>query len=152
MGVYDVFFCLRKGNEMGIYANMELEYELELVEQFCSHYAIMCDNMEPLVAELGSEKHYKNNIDELSHIFHNIKSASSFVELDPIHKLASVAEEVVEEAKNLKGPASDEFIEWLYLVSDQFAKYRIDLDDDHEIFSLLEPLIVKIPKDLEKKS
>lgn len=135
---------------MGILTQIEIDFDLEIVDDFVSHYGMMCESMEALIVSLSNEKHYANNIDDLFRIFHNIKSAAGFVKLDAILKLASLAEEVLEEARSLSGCATDEFIDWLLLLSDQFAKYRIDLEDDKEYFSLLEPLIIKIPLKLTK--
>ncbi|MDD3324340.1 MAG: Hpt domain-containing protein [Sulfurospirillaceae bacterium] len=135
---------------MGILAQMEVDFDLELVEDFVSHYAIMCENIEPLVIGLGKKEKYVENIGELFRIFHNIKSASGFLKLMPIVKLATLCEEVAEEARTVKGPATEEFIDWLLLVSDQFEKYRQDIENDAEYFSILEPLIIKLPTHLEK--
>jgi len=136
---------------MGIFSQMELDFDLEIVEDFVTHYGIMCESMEPLVIGLAKQHLYEENIGELFRIFHNIKSAAGFVRLDPIIKLAALCEEVVEEARVLKGPASDAFIDWLLLVSDQFNVYRQDVENDVAYFSMLNPLIIKVPFELEEK-
>ncbi|MBN2964229.1 Hpt domain-containing protein [Sulfurospirillum sp. T05] len=135
---------------MGIFSQMELDFDLEIVEDFMTHYGIMCESMEPLIIGLSKQGLYEENIGELFRIFHNIKSAAGFVRLDPIIKLASLGEEVVEEARLLKGPASEAFIDWLLLTSDQFASYRQDIENDAPYFSMLNPLIIKVPFELEK--
>ncbi len=135
---------------MGIFSQMELDFDLEIVEDFVTHYGIMCESMEPLVIGLAKQHLYEENIGELFRIFHNIKSAAGFVRLDPIIKLAALCEEVVEEARVLKGPASDAFIDWLLLVSDQFNVYRQDVENDVAYFSMLNPLIIKVPFELEQ--
>jgi len=135
---------------MGIFSQMELDFDLEIVEDFVTHYGIMCESMEPLVIGLAKEHLYKENIGELFRIFHNIKSAAGFVRLDPIIKLAALCEEVIEEARIIKGPASDAFIDWLLLVSDQFNIYRQDVENDVAHFSMLNPLIIKVPFELEQ--
>ncbi len=136
---------------MGLLKDMEIDFDLDIVEDFVMHYGIMCESMESLIVSLGNESYYENSINDLFRIFHNIKSAAGFVRLDPIIKLATLIEEVLEEARELKGPASDDFIDWLLLISDQFAQYRLDIEDDKEYFSMLNPLIIKIPTKLEKE-
>ncbi len=79
-----------------------------------------------------------------------MKSAAGFLKLEPIIKLASLCEDVAEEARILEGPATDEFIDWLLMVSDQFDRYRINIEDDDEYFGMLEPLIIKVPIHLQK--
>ncbi len=135
---------------MGIYSALEVDFDLDIVEDFVNHYAIMCENMEPLIINLNKAEFYESNIGELFRIFHNLKSAGGFLKLEPIVKLSSLAEDVIEEARSLEGPASEEFIDWLLLISDQFEKYRQDLEDDADYFSVLNPLIIKVPLKLER--
>ena len=134
---------------MGILKRLEIDYSYDIVEEFLSHYSLMCDLMEPLIVNLARNDKYKNNIQELFRIFHNIISAAGFMHLDPILKLTTLAEEVCEEARVLNGPANDDFIDWLLMVSDQFEKYRQDVEHDAEYFSVLDPLIINIPEKLD---
>lgn len=136
---------------MGILAQLEVDFDIEIVEDFISHYAIMCENMEPLIIGLNKIERYEDNIGELFRIFHNMKSAAGFLKLEPIIKLAVLCEDVVEEARILKGPASEPFIDWLLLVSDQFEKYRRDVEKDADYFTVLNPLVIKVPFVLEKE-
>ncbi len=140
---------LLKGNIMGIYKQMEIDFDLEIVEDFINHYSIMCENMEPLIINLNKIEYYEDNIGELFRIFHNLKSAGGFLKLEPIIKLATLCEDVAEEARILSGPASEDFIDWLLLISDQFDAYRQDIERDADYFSMLNPLIIKIPLDLD---
>ena len=133
---------------MGILKKLEIDYSYDIVEEFLSHYSLMCDLMEPLIIGLGKKDKFKNNILELARIFHNIKSAAGFMHLDPILKLTTLSEEVVPEAKEIDGPATDDFIDWLLVVNDQFLKYRDDVEKDAEFFGVLNPAIVKIPPEL----
>ncbi len=135
---------------MGILAQMEVDFDIEIVEDFVSHYAIMCENMEPLIIGLNRIERYNDNIGELFRIFHNMKSAAGFLKLEPIIKLAVLCEDVVEEARILHGPASESFIDWLLLVSDQFERYRKDVENNADFFTVLNPLIIKIPFELER--
>ena len=96
-------------------------------------------------------KSYADNVGDLFRIFHNIKSAAGFLKLDPIIKLSVLCEDIVEEARILKGPASEELIDWLLLVSDQFEKYRRDVEQNASFFSVLNPLIIKVPHTLERE-
>ena len=133
---------------MGILKSLEIDYSYDIVEEFLSHYSLMCDLMEPLIIGLARNDRYNANINELFRIFHNIKSASSFMKLNPIFKLTTLAEEICGEARELQGPANDEFVDWLLLVSDQFEKYKNDIETDAEFFGVLDANIVKIPHKL----
>ncbi|MBE0492385.1 MAG: Hpt domain-containing protein [Sulfurospirillum sp.] len=135
---------------MGLLKQLEIDFDMDILEDFISHYAIMSENMEPLIIALSKVAYFEENIQELFRIFHNLKSAAGFLKLDPIIKLATLCEDVCEEARILEGPATEEFIDWLLLTSDQFNKYRNDIENDAEYFSMLEPLIIKVPLQLEK--
>ena len=135
---------------MGLFSQLEVDFDLEIVEDFISHYAIMCETMEPLIIGLEKKEHYESNIGELFRIFHNMKSAGGFLKLEPIIKLATLCEDIAEEARILEGPATDEFIDWLLMISDQFEKYRMNIENDDEYFGMLEPLIIKVPIHIQK--
>lgn len=80
-----------------------------------------------------------------------MKSAAGFLKLEPIIKLAVLCEDIVEEARLLQGPASEPFIDWLLLVSDQFERYRKDVEHNADFFTVLNPsLIIKVPHMLER--
>ena len=134
---------------MGILKSLEIDYSYDIVEEFLSHYSLMCDLMEPLIIGLARNDRYNANINELFRIFHNIKSASSFMKLNPIFKLTTLAEEICGEARELQGPANDEFVDWLLLVSDQFEKYKNDIEKQAEFFGVLDSNILKIPQKLD---
>jgi len=141
---------LKKRIIVGIKESLFEEYDYDIVEDFIIHYSMMTYQMENLIIYLSKPEEYKNNIQELFRIAHNIKSASSYLNIEPIKKLSILTEEVLEEARELEGPANDDFIDWLLCVKDQFAKYSNDLENDAESFSELDPNIIKIPTSIEK--
>ena len=134
---------------MGILKSLEIDYSYDIVEEFLSHYTLMCDLMEPLIINLARHDRYGSNISELFIICHNIKSAAGFMRLDPIIKLTTLAEEICGEARDLQGPANEDFVDWLLLLSDQFNRYKNDIENDAEFFSPLDANIVKIPQKLD---
>ena len=38
---------------MGILKSLEIDYSYDIVEEFLSHYTLMCDLMEPLIINLA---------------------------------------------------------------------------------------------------
>ena len=136
---------------MGVKENLFDNYDYDIVDEFILHYSVMTYQMENLIIYSAKKEQYKENIEELFRIAHNIKSAAGFLKVEPILKLATLLEEVLEEARELEGPANDDFIDWLLAVKDQFERYKDDLENDTEEFSELDPNIIKIPTDLEKK-
>ena len=136
---------------MGIIDRLEEEYDIDLIEEFVAHFSIMVYQMENLIIGLENKEKYKNNIDELFRIAHNIKSAAGFFKLKQIEKLAMLFEEILEEARELEGPASKEFVDWALEVSDQFNAYKDDLNENAEELSPFNPKIIKIPTKIEAK-
>lgn len=54
---------------MGILKQLEVDFDIEIVGDFLSHYAIMCENMEPLIIGLNKKERYPENIGDLFRIF-----------------------------------------------------------------------------------
>ncbi|MBL0686894.1 MAG: phosphorelay protein [Sulfurospirillum sp.] len=135
---------------MGLFLQLKTDFDLGIVENFISDYTIMCKTIELLIEDLDKKTEYESSVSELFRIFHNMKSAVSFLKLEPIIKLATICKNVLEEARILQGPATNEFIDWLLIVSNQLNKYRINIENDDETFSAFESLITKLPIHLEK--
>ncbi len=135
---------------MGVYQNLEKEFDFDIVEEFFGHYSMMTENLEALIVKLDDPDLYRHSVDELFRIFHTIKSASAYLKITPVNKVVTLAEEVLEECRGLEGRASDALIEWLLIVSDQLAAYREDLEEDAEAFSPLNTKIIKIPTEYLK--
>ncbi|HIP59084.1 MAG TPA: phosphorelay protein [Campylobacterales bacterium] len=130
---------------MGIFTDLEAEYDIEIVEEFFSHFSFMLESLETLVIGLEKEELYSNNIGEIFRIFHNIKSSTGYLKLTPINKIVALGEEVLDECRHLEGSASDELINWLLLLSDQLQLYKKDLEEDQDELSATDHNIIKIP-------
>ena len=133
---------------MGVRTKLEEIFDFEIIDEFLEHFSMMVDIMEPLVIHLEKVENYKSNINELFRIFHNLKSASSFLKLEPIIRLSTFVENALETLRMQKGPANEEVISWLLLVSDMFEKWYDDLKLDNEL-SKIEFSLLKLP-DLEE--
>ncbi len=133
---------------MGVRSDLDANFDFEIVDEFLDHYSIMVDSMEVMIIDLSKPNMYKRSTDELFRIFHNIKSASAYLKIAPMSKLASFVEDALEELRDRNTPVSKETVDWLLNISDMFAAWHDDLKTDSELthvkFSLL-----KLP-DLEK--
>ncbi len=131
---------------MGIFKELEGEFDYDIVEEFLGHFGFMIDSLEPLIIDLEKSEKFSTNIDKLFRIFHNIKSASGYLKIDSINKLSTLAEETLEECRLVDGSGSDELIDWLLAVSDQMANYKQDLDNDRDKFTSTSPKLIRVPK------
>jgi len=126
---------------MGVRRDLEANYDFEIVDEFLDHYAMMVDVMEMLIVDLEHSERYLRSVDELFRIFHNIKSASGFLQLEPILRLSTFVEDVLEQMRSITGPANEETVSWLLEVNDLYMSWQDDLKLDNELtkikFSLL---------------
>ena len=133
---------------MGARSILETNFDFELVDEFLDHFSMMVESMEVLILDLSKENMYERSINELFRVFHNIKSASSFLKIIPVSKLSSFVESELEDLRKRKGPASEETINWLLAISDMFSQWNDDLKLDNDL-SKIKYSLLKIP-DLEK--
>ena len=130
---------------MGVYQQLEGEFDYEIVEEFLAHFSVMVEHMDGLIITLKEPSRYKNNIDELFRMFHTIKSGSAYLRITPINKVVTLAEEILEECRNLDGAAGEELINWLLSITGQLQRYKEDLENDHEHFSKTDKALIKVP-------
>lgn len=133
---------------MGIRSELEANFDFEIIDEFLDHFAIMTEIMEPLIVDLGIADRYGKSVEELFRIFHNIKSASGYLQIEPMNRLAMFVEDALELLRKRQGPANDETINWLISVADMFMQWQEDLKMDNELSKISFNLLI-LP-DMEK--
>jgi len=133
---------------MGLRSDLEAEFDYDLVDEFIDHYALMTDSMEILILDLEKSEMRKRGVDELFRIFHNIKSASGYLKILPMNKLASFIEDELQELRTTDKKISIETTNWLLKINDMFMQWQKDLKTDSEL-SKIKYSLLKIP-DMEK--
>ena len=133
---------------MGIRSDLDANFDFEIIDEFLDHYSMMVDSMEVMIIDLAKPNMYQRSVDELFRVFHNIKSASGYLKILPMSKLASFVEDELETLRKRKPPISDETTNWLLEISDMFSAWQDDLKLDNEL-SKIKYSLLKIP-DLEK--
>lgn len=134
----------------GILEQLELENELYVVDNFMANLNKMCDNLEPLIISLSNQNTYFCNINEIYNIFYQINIESKNLNIIQFVNICNIVENVLNDAIDLIGPASDELIDWLLLVLDQFSLYNNDFLNNKNYLSSLNPKIIKIPERLNR--
>ncbi len=129
---------------MGIRSDLDANYDFEIVDEFLDHYAMMVESMEVMVIDLAKPSMYKRSINELFRVFHNIKSASAYLKITPMNKLATFVEDELEELRTKEPPINPEVTDWLLKISDMFAAWHDDLKMDNEL-SKIKFSLLKIP-------
>ncbi|BBG65079.1 hypothetical protein NNO_0376 [Hydrogenimonas sp.] len=130
---------------MGIRNRLERQFDYDIVDEFLDHFDVMTEVMEPTIISLEKEDVREEKINELFRIFHNIKSASSFLKLDRLHLLSELAEETMERLRENPDAVSEELIDWLLLVSDQFRSWYAEISGDGELEDI-NPKILLVPQ------
>ena len=133
---------------MGIRSDLETNFDYEIIDEFLDHFAMMVEIMEPLIIDLGNESHYRRSVEELFRIFHNIKSASNYLKIEPMMRLSAFVEDALEQLRSKDAAANDETVNWLISVSDLFLQWQEDFKMDNELAKI--PFNVLILPDMER--
>jgi len=132
---------------MGVRSDLDSNFDYEIVDEFLDHYSMMVDYMESMIIDLSKPNMYERSVNELFRVFHNIKSASSFLKITQMAKLAAFVEDMLDTMRTEHKSANEETINWLLSISDMFAVWKDDLKLDNELTSIKYSLL-KLP-DLE---
>jgi len=135
---------------MGVRSDLDANFDFEIVDEFLDHYSMMVESMELMIINLSKVNMYERSVNELFRVFHNIKSASAYLELTTMSKLAAFVEDELEGLRDSKPPINEETTNWLLDVSDMFATWQDDFKLDNNL-SKIRFSLLKIP-DLEKKT
>ena len=133
---------------MGIKSDLDANYDFEIVDEFLDHYSMMVESMEVMILDLSKPNMQRRSVDELFRVFHNIKSASGYLQITPMTRLASLVEDELEQLRTNSKSVNEETINWLLSISDMFAEWQDDLKLDQDL-SKVKFSLLKIP-DLEK--
>lgn len=133
---------------MGVRSDLDANFDFEIVDEFLDHYAMMVESMEVMILDLTKPNSYHRSVNELFRVFHNIKSASAFLKIVPMSRLAAFVEDELEILRNTDTPINEETVTWLLNISDMFAAWQDDLKLDNKL-SKINYSLLKIP-DMEK--
>jgi len=133
---------------MGIRSDLDANFDFEIVDEFLDHYSMMVDSMEIMILDLSKPNMRNRSVDELFRVFHNIKSASGYLQIVPMSRLATLVEDELEQLRSKSKPINEETITWLLEISDMFAIWGDDLKKDITL-SKIRYALLKIP-DTEK--
>ncbi|CAI6159056.1 MAG: hypothetical protein SPLUMA2_SPLUMAMAG2_00805 [uncultured Sulfurimonas sp.] len=133
---------------MGVRSDLDANFDFEIVDEFLDHYSMMVESMEVMIIDLEKPNSYDRSINELFRVFHNIKSASAYLQITQMAKLSSFVEDELEELRKAKPPISEETTTWLLDVSDMYATWQEDFKLDN-VLTHIRYSLLKIP-DLDK--
>ena len=137
--------------KMGVLTQLEDEFKNEEVEKFLHFFRVLCDNFEPLIIKISeSKERYKEGLRELDALSHNLSWAAKRLNLTQIVDFCTFCEDLLAEAAKFEGPASDEFVEWLLLLSEQFERYCQNYEKDELSLTFFNPNLAIIPSILSK--
>jgi len=130
---------------MGVRSDLESNFDFDIVDEFLDHYSMMVESMEVMILDLEKSNMFARSVNELFRVFHNIKSASGYLNILPMSKLSAFVEDALEELRQTDELENDEVITWLLEVSDMFATWQDDLKMDNEL-SHIKYSLLKIPE------
>ncbi len=133
---------------MGVRSDLDSNFDYEIVDEFLDHYSMMVSNMEIMIIDLSKPNMYDQSINELFRVFHNIKSASGYLKIEPMSKLSAFVEDALEQIRANHESVNEETVNWLLSISDMYEKWNEDLKLDNEL-SHIKYSLLKLP-DLDK--
>lgn len=133
---------------MGIKSDLDANFDFEIVDEFLDHYSMMIESMEVMILDLSKANMQRRSIDELFRVFHNIKSASGYLKIEQMTRLATLVEDELEQLRSNNKTINEETITWLLEISDMFALWHQDFKMDGKLTKVRYALL-KIP-DTEK--
>ena len=133
---------------MGIRSNLNANFDVDIASEFLDHYSMMVESMEVMIIDLSKQYMRKRSIDKLFRVFHNIKSASSFLAIQPMSRLATLVKDELGELRSNTKPVNEETIDWLLAIRDMFTVWEQNFVHD-EALAKIHFSLLKLP-DLEK--
>lgn len=129
---------------MGLKSDLYSNFDYEIVDEFLDHYSLMVDAMEVMILDLSKPNMYEQSINELFRVFHNIKSASGYLQITPMSKLSTFVEDILEEMRANHNNANEETINWLLKIDDMYNIWKNDIRLDKEL-SHIKYSLLKLP-------
>ena len=129
---------------MGIFVYTELVDE-EVIEEFQDHFYNTCESLEGFILELEHEETYNDSVNELFRVFHSLKASAQYFRLQDMTDVTRIAENVLEDLRNMEGPAEDYIIDWLFIINDQFSLWQEEMEKEASDLSPLTERILNAP-------
>ena len=133
---------------MGVLKDLEITYDIDIVDEFLDHFEIICETIEPVVLRLKDSKDVTDAGNELFRMIHNLKSASGYLHILVMNHFSSFLEERLEAIRTSNKVLSDEVITWLLKASDQYCIWLNDLQTDSPEWGKVNFSIFNTPLDL----
>ena len=127
---------------MGIKDCLYNEFDSDIVDEFLMMLDIIEDNLDILIDGL-----YENpeNVNDLFRMFHNLKSAASFLKLKRIANYAHLIEDILDKIRG-KEKISEEVINWLFDATAQIHKWYEDIDKNRELSEVNMNILKNLPR------
>jgi len=129
---------------MGIRSDLDTNFDYEIVDEFLDHYSMMVESMETMIIDLSKPNMFDQSINELFRVFHNIKSATGYLQIEQMKKLSAFVEDSLEQIRSNHTSVNEETVTWLLNISDMFAQWNDDLKLDNSL-SHIKYSLLKLP-------
>ena len=118
------------------------EFDSDIVDEFLMMLDIIEDNLDILIDGL-----YENpeNVNDLFRMFHNLKSAASFLKLKRIANYAHLIEDILDRIRGKK-KIKEDVINWLFDATAQIHKWYEDINQNKKLSTIDMSILKKLPK------
>jgi two-component system chemotaxis sensor kinase CheA len=119
------------------------EFDSMVVEEFLMLFDAIEDNIDLVIERFYVD--YKDAVNDLFRMIHNVKSATAYLKIKRIENFAHFVENILEVAREKDSP-TEELIDWLFKVSEQFHKWYEEIDSNLELSPVNPEILKTIPK------
>ena len=127
---------------MGVKDYLYSEFDSEIVDEYLMMWDIIEDNLDILIEELENNPEVVN---DLFRMFHNLKSASSFLKLKRIANYAHLIEDILDKIRGKKEISKD-VIDWLFDATAIIHKWYEEINKNKELSPVDMSILKKLPK------
>jgi chemotaxis protein histidine kinase CheA len=127
---------------MGVKDYLYSEFDSEIVDEFLMILDTIEDNLDILLEELENNPEVVN---DLFRMFHNLKSATAFLQLKRISNYAHLIEDILDKVRG-KDKISKDVIDWLFDATAQIHKWYDEIINNKELSKADMSILKKLPK------
>jgi len=127
---------------VGVKDYLYSEFDSEIVDEYLMMWDIIEDNLDILIEELENNPEVVN---DLFRMFHNLKSASSFLKLKRIANYAHLIEDILDKIRGKKEISKD-VIDWLFDATAIIHKWYEEINKNKELSPVDMSILKKLPK------
>ena len=129
---------------MGAKRDLQASFDADIVYEFMDLLHKIDSEFEKSVHSLRDPDMFATEVNALFRMVHNLKSSSSYLNIDKISKISTVVEDFLSDLRENNRVCKKEYIDWLLIYANQIGDWAQDLEEDKDL-SKLNYKILNVP-------